>query len=319
MAKAKLVKGINCGDPAVTAITEVLRQRLDEVCTLRERALDYSDPEGVHDMRVSSRRLRSALRDFKPYLQKSRMTRAIKSVRRLADSLGTVRDQDVAIIALEKVMVKMSPDLTAGTQALIAERRGQQKEAQAELTSFISEDNLKRLNTNFTEALNTLTVPGEAPGKRLKSYKVLGRSIVLNRLKELQSLSSSLYGPHKTLPLHEMRIAAKRLRYAVELFAPCWEESLGVFAREVAKLQSSLGELHDCDLWMEYFGARLKRKIKKDAEPIFLQERDAMIWLLGHFTRLRAKHYRAALDRWSEWERKDFITNLTSAVRSSEQ
>lgn len=74
---------------------------MKEMCALRNRALDWSDPEGVHDMRVAARRLRSALSDFKPYLRKSSIpTNRLKAI---AKSLGTVRDEDVVLAALEEL------------------------------------------------------------------------------------------------------------------------------------------------------------------------------------------------------------------------
>src|SRR5437773_8697758 len=98
MAKARNIPKINCEDAAAEAIRVVLIIRLEEMCALRDHALDWSNPEGVHDMRVSSRRLRSALHDFAPYLHKRRLQVALKQIRDVADALGTVRDQDVAII-----------------------------------------------------------------------------------------------------------------------------------------------------------------------------------------------------------------------------
>src|SRR5882724_8206200 len=98
MAKSKNIAGINSEAAAVEAIRSVLITRFEEVCALRDHALDWSDPEGVHDMRVSSRRLRGALRDFMPYLHKHGLSATLKEIRKIADALGDVRDQDVAII-----------------------------------------------------------------------------------------------------------------------------------------------------------------------------------------------------------------------------
>ena len=161
--------------------------------------------------------------------------------------------------------------------------------------------------------------PASSPtAKSGPSYKVYARSTLLKLLKELEALSPSLYEPQKVKPLHEMRISAKRLRYAMELFAACWGDKLEVFARQVAQMQSSLGELHDCDLWIEHFGKRLSRlKNKASSERATSEdEHDAMIWLLSHFSRLRTKHFRAALARWHEWEEKDFCNRLTGTLRT---
>src|ERR1043166_2328616 len=107
MAKAKRIR-IKCKAPATLGIKLVLATRFEELLEWRDSALDWSDPEGVHSMRVASRRLRSALRDFMPYVRKRRLASVLKRLRGLADALGEVRDHDVAILALEEIL-KQAP------------------------------------------------------------------------------------------------------------------------------------------------------------------------------------------------------------------
>jgi CHAD domain-containing protein len=294
------------------------------MCRLRERALDFSDPEGVHDMRVASRRLRSAIRDFMPYLRKTKLSAPARQLKEIAGKLGEVRDHDVAIIALEKLQKKVGGEVSSGLQRIIGAHKAEREIARTELTSTMNSSAISELEPAFLEAIGASVTPAtEQPTKTRTTrksgsgYKVFARATLLSRLKELERLSTSLYEPHEVKPLHEMRMAAKRLRYAQDLFGHCWGESLKVFSRQVAKLQTSLGELHDCDVWIEHFGKRLhgvKRKPGEHATP--QDERDAMIWLLSHFTRLRTKHFRAALARWHEWESKDFCNRLTATLRT---
>jgi CHAD domain-containing protein len=127
-------------------------------------------------------------------------------------------------------------------------------------------------------------------------------------------LSASLYSPLKAKPLHKMRLAAKRLRYSLELFAPCVRsrEPLAAFAKEIAKLQTSLGELHDCDLWIIWTGELLQKDEMKPGEALGV-ERRAAVWLLDYFVKERARHFSAALARWHEWETNGFLMRLTIA------
>jgi len=108
MAKAKEITGLDCAGGALEWAAEVLRVRFDEIIDLRGAALDFSDIEGVHGMRVATRRLRSALRDFMPLMNKRPSKRIRRELKQIADALGAVRDQDVAIVALE--------DLRAGAE-----------------------------------------------------------------------------------------------------------------------------------------------------------------------------------------------------------
>ncbi len=326
MSKAREIGGVECERAVTEAVPLVLGLRLEEMCLLRKAALDFSDPEGVHDMRVASRRVRSALRDFAPHLRRTKIASSTKHLKEIAYKLGVVRDYDVAIIALEKLQKKANPEISSGLQRIIDNRKARLDPARKELVQALSYKEVSQLKRNFRQAIEDAIVPQEATkptesDATLKSgstYKAFARSTLIKRVKELEALSSSLYEPQKVKPLHEMRIAAKRLRYAMELFAACWGEQLGVFSRQVAQMQSSLGELHDCDLWIEHFGKRLSRlKMKASSERATSEdERDAMIWLLSDFSRLRTKHFRAALALWHEWEQKDFCNRLTATLRT---
>ena len=326
MSKAKEIVGIECEGAATGALPLVLGPRLEEMCLLRKAALDFRDPEGVHDMRVASRRVRSALRDFAPHLRKTKIAASTKHLREIADTLGVVRDYDVAIIALEKLQKKANPEISSGLQRIIDDQKAKLDPARKELVQALNYKKLSQLKRSFRHAIvdsivSQAATKQPASGTTVKSgpsYKVYARSTLLKRLKDLEALSPSLYKPQKVKPLHEMRIAAKRLRYAIELFAACWGDQLGVFSHQVAQMQSSLGELHDCDLWIEHFGKQLSRLKKKASSELATSEdeRDAMIWLLSDFSRLRTKHFRAALALWHEWEEKDLCNRLTATLRT---
>jgi CHAD domain-containing protein len=326
MAKAKKLIGIECDGPASEAVPLVLGSRLEEMYNMRKAALDFKDPEGVHDMRVASRRVRSALRDFAPHLRKTKIAPSTKHLKEIADQLGVVRDYDVAIIALEKLQKKAKAEISSGLQGIIDDQKARLDPARKVLVQVLNYKKLSQLKRNFRVGFEdaivsrTPTNPSKSSAtlKSGPSYKAYARLTLLKRLKELEALSLSLYEPQNVKPLHEMRIAAKRLRYAMELFAACWGDRLEVFSRQVVQMQSSLGELHDCDVWIEHFGRRLSRLKKKAAneQATSEDERDAMIWLLSHFSRLRTKHFRAALARWHEWEEKDSCNRLTATLRT---
>ena len=72
--------------------------------------------------------------------------------------------------------------------------------------------------------------------------------IVRTRLDEMRGFADGALAPDAGETKHNMRIAAKRLRYALEIVGPCIGEEAKA-ARDAAKrLQSVLGDLRDCDL-----------------------------------------------------------------------
>ena len=74
--------------------------------------------------------------------------------------------------------------------------------------------------------------------------------IVAVRLAELRSFSPSVLDPFEVEALHDMRIAAKRLRYVLELTRPALGPSAAGGARTAKKLQDLLGRIHDCDVML---------------------------------------------------------------------
>jgi CHAD domain-containing protein len=78
--------------------------------------------------------------------------------------------------------------------------------------------------------------------------------IIEVRLGELRGFAEDALAPNASSCQHDMRIAAKRLRYVVELFAPCLGEESEEARRAAKRLQSTLGDLHDCDLMLSKVG-----------------------------------------------------------------
>jgi CHAD domain-containing protein len=159
---------------------------------------------------------------------------------------------------------------------------------------------------------------GEGDAKQVPTFSQVGAKVIGDRLRQLSEAGDSVYRPLQTKKLHELRILAKRLRYAVELFAACWGDDFKKSAAEIARFQTSLGELHDCDVWIVNLGARLKHDGK--SQSVGGRERwrnnEAVVWLLHHFASERTKHYCYALARWHKWETEGFLDRLRAVLNA---
>jgi len=91
------------------------------------------------------------------------------------------------------------------------------------------------------------TVEGLDPRRPLRPN---ASRIVGTRLDELRGLAERALAPGAGAAQHDTRIAAKRLRYALEIVGPCIGEEAGAAHRAAKELQSVLGDLHDCDLML---------------------------------------------------------------------
>lgn len=266
-------------------------------------------------MRVASRRLRSATTDFMPYLNKRGLNSSLKSIRSIADALGEVRDQDVAIMALEKLSSESPEEVGATLQELIDARKKVRRKARHELKQIMVRPELKELRSDFEEVVTTATSKTlRSSSKRAKSnlsYVGVARAIIRDRLSDFEKHSDNLYLPLEAEPLHEMRIAAKRLRYAIELFDNCLSSAVVPFAKHASRLQSELGKIHDCDVWIRSFGKQIAASKKLNHR----EQSETFVWLFGHFIELRNTHFREAFSCWNEWDREGFSDQLKEALK----
>ena len=341
MAQARPIPNLDCDAHALDGARRVLLGRLREMIEFREQALDFSDPEGVHAMRVASRRLRSALRDFRSLLARRDITRLGEQSKVFADKLGGVRDQDVAIMRLEELARDAPPGVAPGLAALIAERQARRDAARIALTSALTPEALAKLERSFNERLDaTNSDHGDKDEQHKRNaektnarpnFHDYGRERIRKQFARLHKRAVSLYRPYDSEPLHELRIEAKRLRYALELFGVCWGGELSFAAEHVSDLQGALGDLHDCDVWIEDLHDRLTghhdrsqlRSVASndsDDQPANGKDdenlRRACLWLLDILAKERTKHYRRALATWSEWEREGFAARLVATLTS---
>jgi len=97
--------------------------------------------------------------------------------------------------------------------------------------------------------------------------------IVRTRLDELRSFAPAALEPSAATAQHDMRIAAKRLRYVLEITAPCFGAEAEA-ARDAAKrLQGVLGDIHDCDVMLpRVWGIEsLRELLRTRRELLFLR------------------------------------------------
>lgn len=315
MARASKIENLNCGAHASEGARLVLEARLAEMCALNRAAIEWSDSEGVHNMRVASRRLRSAMGDFRIFFRKRQFENLRARVKSVADALGKVRDKDVAIIALDELAKESPMEARRGIEMIAGYARARREMSRAELViAIVGISDLRLPNADSKSKggnRKSETESGEL------SFREMGREVIGRRLGKLEKSCRSLLRPFDIDSLHRTRIEAKRLRYALELYEVCWGDELLSSAEQVAKMQSSLGDLHDCDVWIDDLGAKLSGELSAspgDAKNENANDGDetrrAAIWLLSYFAKARTKHYRAALELWHDWETKDFFGRL---------
>ena len=90
--------------------------------------------------------------------------------------------------------------------------------------------------------------------------------IVRVRTDELRSFAPKALDPENSADQHDMRIAAKRLRYVLEATELCFGKPAATARRSARDLQSLLGELHDCDVMLPRVERHLAELREQDGE-----------------------------------------------------
>ena len=233
----------------VTSLTRVLRH--DAGVRIGD------DPEDVHQARVGTRRLRSDLRTFAPLLRKGWFEPLREELRWLAGPLGDVRDADVLAERLRRQAHDLPERDAAGLAPLFRRLAKEREEAGATLGREMEGERylelLERLVTAATEP--ELTSAADEPAVRALPG-LAGRP-----WRDLRKRVESLPSDPSAEELHEVRIRAKRARYAAESAVPVVGTPARDFAHAVAGLQSVLGDHQDAvvaERWLRCWATEME-------------------------------------------------------------
>jgi CHAD domain-containing protein len=122
--------------------------------------------------------------------------------------------------------------------------------------------------------------------------------ILYTRYTEMLVFAAHIQNPLNVLQLHSMRIAAKRLRYTLEIFAPAYTARTADFDRILAdtkKIQEQIGDIHDCDIRVKLIGEYLDRHVAKRPEI-----RSGLQNLIAREQSTRGTLYAAFLRYWND-------------------
>jgi CHAD domain-containing protein len=219
------------------ALLVLLRQRL---ATLLEAmpAAQAGDVRSVHQARVATRRLRAALPVLRKSLDANAIDRAQNRVRRMTRALGPVRELDVALQHLDEFA---DQEIVSG-RAIARVRRaiGEERLARrAEMLNAITPGKVERLRRELTHVGSGPPVGGRPAAIRDAVARVERRAANLVRV---INDAGNIYLADR---LHRVRIAAKKLRYAMEIERELKRSRVTARIRQLKTLQDLLGRMHD--------------------------------------------------------------------------
>jgi CHAD domain-containing protein len=241
-------------------------------------------PEGVHNARVASRRLRELL----PLVSETaRMAQAESLITNATRQLGTVRDLDVMIGLLDRkaAMVPAAALAVAAARRTLTGRRTLEQRALIKALEHLDLDRLA-VPSHPRRALALPTGPfrWRAPWERTLRDRVGRRA---EQLHDAIAHATGVYFPNR---LHSVRIAVKKLRYAVEAAAHLGAWHRPRLLKDLRRIQAGLGDLHDAEILRQRVGTLI------DAD-VPAHETTALIAALGADIGLLHESYLGRRDR----------------------
>ena len=206
-----------------------------------------TDIEGVHQLRVTVRRMRSALPLFESAVPPSSERHWREEMRWLASELGMARDLDVFISEVLSGLHAKLPLKGADRFMRIAEQR-RAHAYQEQVRGMLDSTRYRRFKDGFRDWLDTR--PWEKAAHGTKRAERLSENIIPYARKRLDKQERRVLaaGSHVNRDnpeeMHRLRIACKKLRYATEFFQPLFP-GMDVFISHMKGLQNLLGTLND--------------------------------------------------------------------------
>ncbi len=269
----------------------------------------------------------------------------LRDVKALADALGARRDPDVQLDALDRIAAELPTADRPGIEVLADIFRSEQAQGNETLAAALRamEEHDLRGRLLALCAPPGQDAPGRGGGHDMKAKKVKGLDPRARRRPRradrpqaaATSCTTSSQGARarRGATLHDLRIAAKRLRYLLELFGGLFGPYAGTAAKRMKELQDVLGELHDCDVTLPRVRAAQEALREQSVRELVAASKDAQDVEVGALARdphattwrglenlailllaRRAVRFSQFLDLWKHLEREGLRARLEFAL-----
>lgn len=269
------------------------------------RAAD--DAEGVHQMRVASRRLRNAMQILRRHLPRRRRKTWRRRVRGVTRALGAARDADVQIEAVREAAAAVPAAerdrVMPGLEHLLRRLETRRETLQPPLDRVMDDFEACVVVGDLREALERMGASAKRPraGRLRKRLGGEASRAITRRLGTMRAYDEVVRDPERVAELHEMRIAAKHLRYTLETYAALFDDGLKDEVRAVKEVQTLLGEIHDADLWLDELPRLMEEERSSAATP---EDFERIAPGLAHFLddrrRRRERSYAEFMEHYDE-------------------
>jgi putative phosphoesterase len=294
---------------------EALVKLLQTIGAQMEGVEKSDDVEYVHKMRVTSRRIRAAMPLFKECFLKNRYKKWLNEIKKVTQFLGAARDLDVQISVIKDYIERLQPtESKTGMEALLERHIKQRTDLQSNVINGLQE--LKKSSVLQQIASYCERIIKESSGS-FNLYDVREKAFwqISSKLDEFLAMEDCVHKENEILKHHEMRIRAKWLRYTMEAFAPLYQGKLSEEIEMMKNFQDTLGEMHDCDVWIECipkFINEIENEIatSPEKEKAVAEGNQDLLKFLDHIKEKRKNHYANFVSFWDKEKGKNAFEEL---------
>lgn len=314
-------------DPSCRLLAcQYLRTQLDALIEQVYGIRENKDIEPVHQARVASRRMRAGLAMFADCFEEKKVCQWRKRIRRLTKGLGLARDLDVQIEFLEEFLKGLDEKdrrHRPGVERLLLRLRQRRDLAQPKVIKTLDALQKGNVMAEMAGELEKELFQLRHGGVTLQSPYAFERAAVqINQCRDnVHAHEHTLENPEDIAGHHQMRIDAKRLRYTMEICDPVYDGQLGRAIKAVKKVQSLLGDIHDCDVWVEHVQAFMEQERRRTIEYFghhgpFNRLNPGLQLLIDERRRSRVETFGDLVEHWSRLDEEHFWEMLDEILRS---
>ncbi len=283
------------------------------------------DIECIHQSRVASRRLRAAFGIFENCFPPKMIKKWRKEIKKLTKALGPARDTDVQLEFLNKVISNLKENKKAilpGIKRLLLRTSQRREKLQKKVLKTIDKLESSAILADIHSSIEKILFCIHGSDSDPKSEYMFRQTSehICMRLQELLSCQNTLDNPDDKKGHHLMRIAAKRLRYTMEICREPYETRLDNAIKVIKKIQTILGDIHDCDVWVEYIDYFKQSELERTKEyfgyekPFYLLQ-SGLDYLQQERKQAREHLFKVIVRYWNRLNRQKFWENLQSKLQ----
>jgi CHAD domain-containing protein len=243
----------------IRSLPEIIAHQLEVLRTHHRNVLETLGVEAVHKMRVATRRLQASLDLLEHEMNVRKLKRRLRYWRR---TLSLVRNYDVFLEMLEKETATRGRTRREQFQLVTAKLRDQRAQTAAEVRAFLEQIEIDKISlrlgvepqsgafdpgTNRLETSAPIDITDGLSAIDERNVAGYAAERLDQRLAEFQALVAQSHPSADPADLHQLRIAAKRVRYLLEIVSQMGYGDASSALAWLRSLQDRIGDWHDLE------------------------------------------------------------------------